>query len=473
MWRKFRYILVLLAAVSIAALAASRVSGQTSSLWDARYYDNPYFLNEPVRFQKDGAIAFDWGNGSPGSDLPSDYFSVRWGTDRYFPAGTYRFYVWADDGVCLWVDFQRVCDHLEQPQPGQRITSDVTLNEGMHHIQVDYRENWGDAFVFLDWANLATSPAGPSFSRRYQYVPGYAPYFSSEYWSTQYYPSTALSGYPTVIQAEGWPLVHYWGEGSPVAGIGSDHFSARWNSSRYVTGGQYRITARADDGVRLWVDGQLVINEFHGATGITYTADLFLSTGQHNFMVDFYEAAGTAFIDVQLTPITNYQTYSPTVVTGAGLRVTADVLNVRQSPNCNCGIVTKITRGETYPIIGRNADSSWWQVSVRNAVGWVYGKFVETFGTAYIPVTDMSVTEHPSPTGYRFTAGKAAIIRSGPGNRFAYLGRVPAQHTAEIVGRNTNQTWWQIEYEGTVGWINAAYGSTSPGGDTSRIPVRV
>ena len=468
MWRKVRCGLVLLAALSTVILAVSPAKSQTDSLWDARYYDNPYFLNDPVFRQKDGTIAFDWGYGSPASDIPSDYFSVRWGTDRHFAAGTYRFYVWADDGVCLWVDFQRICDTVEQPKPGQLMTADVTLTDGTHHIQVDYRENWGDAYVFVDWANLATNPAAPNFSRRYQYTT-YSPTLSGDYWTAHYYPNTSLSGYPALIQTESWPLVHYWGSGSPGAGVPADNFSARWATTRYLNAGQYRITARADDGIRLWVDGQLIVNEFHGATNTTYTADLTLGAGRHSFMVDYYEAEGAAFVDVQVIATASY--YVAPVATGAQLSVTADTLNLRQSPNCDCGVVAKLHRGETYPIIGRNADSSWWQISVRNVAGWVYSKFTRPTGTAYIPVTDTSYTAHPPATGYRLTASQTGIIRSGPGNRFAYLGTLPAQRTAEIVGRTENQTWWQIDYEGVVGWVSTAAGNVHPGGDTSRIPV--
>src|SRR5688572_11078881 len=57
------------------------------------------------------------------------------------------------------------------------------------------------------------------------------------------------------------PTVNFnWGTGSPDPAIGSDTFSVRWTgrvSPRYSE--TYRFYTTSDDGVRLWVNGQLLI----------------------------------------------------------------------------------------------------------------------------------------------------------------------------------------------------------------------
>ncbi|MEZ4638095.1 MAG: PA14 domain-containing protein [Caldilineaceae bacterium] len=52
----------------------------------------------------------------------------------------------------------------------------------------------------------------------------------------------------------------------PVPGlVPVDQFSARFERTLNVTGGIYRFSVQADDGVRVWVGGELVIDEWHPA----------------------------------------------------------------------------------------------------------------------------------------------------------------------------------------------------------------
>ena len=53
-----------------------------------------------------------------------------------------------------------------------------------------------------------------------------------------------------------------WGTGSPATGIGADTFSVRWSGQvepRYSE--TYTFRTRTDDGVRLWVNDQLIIDQ--------------------------------------------------------------------------------------------------------------------------------------------------------------------------------------------------------------------
>lgn len=57
-----------------------------------------------------------------------------------------------------------------------------------------------------------------------------------------------------------------WGNAAPVTGIGAGGFSVRWTG--WVEGpttGNYIFTIQSDDGARLWVNGQLVINHWDTA----------------------------------------------------------------------------------------------------------------------------------------------------------------------------------------------------------------
>ncbi|MBC6938368.1 MAG: SH3 domain-containing protein, partial [Chloroflexi bacterium] len=69
-----------------------------------------------------------------------------------------------------------------------------------------------------------------------------------------------------------------------------------------------------------------------------------------------------------------------TVITGQ--------LNVRAAPNPLTGaILTRINLGETYPVVGRNAASTWLQLNVNGLIGWVNARYVAASNLANVPIT--------------------------------------------------------------------------------------
>lgn len=469
MWRKLAIVTLML--VALVSLRTQPVDAYQGVVWNTEFYNNIYFIGTPVSSRQDTAITFNWAYGSPASSVNADNFSARWASDPHFSVGTYRFYALSDDNICIWVDFQRLLDTFNQSRIGEVITADVILTEGVHHIQVDYRENWGTAYVYVTWANLATNPTGPNFPVPTQSSP--INVINSANWMTaQYYNNAALVGTPTLVQSELWPLIRNWNSGSPAWNIPPDNFSARWTSIQTLTSGTYRISARADDGVRVNVDGRWVINEFHAAVNITYTADVYLVAGQHIFVVENYEAAGLAFVEVTLFPVTVGLQPQVIVNQSGTLTVTADLVNLRASPNCDCSVLAKVRDGETYNIVGRNADSSWWQINVNGTIGWVFSQFTKVSNVTNVPVTDSSSTIQLPPTNYTVTATSTAVLRSHPGNRYAYIGFIPIGRSAQVIGRNADTTWWLVKYDGVIAWIRAALTIIEPIPNSSQIPVR-
>jgi N-acetylmuramoyl-L-alanine amidase len=62
-------------------------------------------------------------------------------------------------------------------------------------------------------------------------------------------------------------------------------------------------------------------------------------------------------------------------------------LNVRSGPGLSYDILTVIGFGETYPIVGRNADGSWWQLNVNGLIGWVSGALIAVNNEQQVPIT--------------------------------------------------------------------------------------
>src|SRR5690606_16386125 len=68
-----------------------------------------------------------------------------------------------------------------------------------------------------------------------------------------------------------------WADGELAPGTGSDRVSVRWTGFLDVeTAGQYTLVTSNDDGVRVYVDGQLVIDDwrFHYPERHETTVDL-------------------------------------------------------------------------------------------------------------------------------------------------------------------------------------------------------
>lgn len=124
-------------------------------------------------------------------------------------------------------------------------------------------------------------------------------------WQAQYYNNMLLQGTPVLTRSE-QAIDYDWGIGSPNAAVSSDEFSARWTSNISVTAGNYRFTTTTDDGVRVYVDGELVIDQWNVQLATEHTADIPLTAGQHVIVMEYFDrwwvaSAGLIIEDVPYT----------------------------------------------------------------------------------------------------------------------------------------------------------------------------
>jgi len=97
-------------------------------------------------------------------------------------------------------------------------------------------------------------------------------------------------------------------------GLPADNYSVRWSRTLTLDAGVYEFSASADDGIRVAVDGQMVIDEWHaGAADRVYKAQRALLGGQHLIVVTYYEAAGDASVRMGYARIGNLPTPTFTV----------------------------------------------------------------------------------------------------------------------------------------------------------------
>ncbi len=110
----------------------------------------------------------------------------------------------------------------------------------------------------------------------------------------QYYAGMALEGDPILTQTEG-SIDHNWGNAEVTPGV-ADSVSARWTANLQVPFTEsYRLITTSDDGVRLWLDGRLVIDNWtdHGTTDDAAQANL-VAGQNYSIRMEYYENGGGA-----------------------------------------------------------------------------------------------------------------------------------------------------------------------------------
>jgi uncharacterized protein YraI len=224
------------------------------------------------------------------------------------------------------------------------------------------------------------------------------------------------------------------------------------------------------------MDGILYLDAWSGEPATSHTTMVNVATGQHYFQVDYYEAGGIAFIDFAITPTFSTEPLieNPTS-SETGTVIIATRLNVRSEPDPFSNILVKINRNETYPVIGRNNDQSWWQINVNGLIGWVYWHYLQVDNPTMVPIvsaTSGPSLDQPSEMGRYFATTLVMLhIRSAPGTDNAILGLIPRYVQISIVGRTADNTWFQVNYGSITGWVSSGYVSLAPGTNLYTIPV--
>jgi glucose/arabinose dehydrogenase len=165
----------------------------------------------------------------------------------------------------------------------------------------------GTSYEFVSWSDggaaqhdVIASATPTTYTATYQPAPTGC---TSGQWKASYFANQTLSGTAAGERCEA--AVDYdWGLGGPTGvGVGPDNFSVRWVATRsFATTGSYTFTATADDGVRVYLDGTLVIDQWKDQSATTYTASRTVTAGNHEVKVEYYENGGDAVAKVAIAP---------------------------------------------------------------------------------------------------------------------------------------------------------------------------
>jgi len=248
--------------------------------WRAKYYDNPDLVGSPRLERNEVAVDFNWRGEAPASSLPRDGFSARYTRSYDFRMGVYRFYLFADDGIRLWINDELIIDEWYARGPREISTEYITDYNGIYDARIEYADFAGDAVIRFSWERVGPlPPPGPPFHT----------------WLGTYWPNVDLSGSPLLVREDS-SINFDWGSNSPALGLPVNNFSVRWGRLVDFEPANYRFFLTVNDGARVWVDGRILIDEWHDGDTREISRDLAMTGGTHELRVEYFERTGDAVI---------------------------------------------------------------------------------------------------------------------------------------------------------------------------------
>ncbi|MCP3140891.1 PA14 domain-containing protein [Pyxidicoccus xibeiensis] len=300
----------------------------------ARYFPDIRMGGVPVlRYLPD--VSFSAGTGAPVPGIPADFFGARiegYVTPAY--SQTYTFYTQASGGVRLWVNGRLLVDDWFEHGVEQHSGS-IRLAQGIPaSVVVEFFDAEAAASLLLRWqspsqplqdvptSSLETRslplarPLGAHCTDDSQCrsgdcnvypvgnvtiwnegdavcappVPEGEPGVKAEYFASEFL-------YTPVVARQEQYVSTFWGTTAPAPGVPAERWSARWSATLTAPStGTYTLRTSTEDGVRLWLDGNMLMDNWLEAPGgQTLTANVSMTAGsKHDLVMEFFEGYGTA-----------------------------------------------------------------------------------------------------------------------------------------------------------------------------------
>ena len=338
-----------------------------------QYFDNETWSGTPAVARIDPVVDFP-NPFQPPPPLGNDHFSVRWTGALVPPAtGSYTLIVQHDDGFALYLN------GIPLMSDGGYSThsTTVTLDAGIpYHIRLDYFANQYDQTCIFRWIPpggseevVPTESLYPIYDANENGIPdicefgdcngndlpdtldiesgrsqdcdendtpdecqvncdcdsnGMLDTCEAQYASGligQYFASYDGAGdFSERLLVRVDPVVDFnWWSGSPDPLLPSDDFSVRWTGTVTTTAaaGTYTFFTVTDDGVRLWVDDQLLIDEWHNQGPTEWSGTISLSADTTYLVrMDYYEDGSGAEARLRWEPPGGVKEVIPTEALG-------------------------------------------------------------------------------------------------------------------------------------------------------------
>jgi PA14 domain/Bacterial SH3 domain len=333
-------------------------------------------------------------------------------------------------------------------------------------VQADFGSNWTAVF----FPNDALQGAGVA-------VPGVLPQINYNWGGSppNNIPGLVLTGCTSILQSD------------KASADCRDYFSARFSSTQTIAPGTYQFVAQSDDGVRVTVNGAVIINNFTPHAATTDSATVSITTSPVNITVEYFEVSDQAIIQVQWFlqgQATGVFGFTPTPLVTAAPAITVSVQSVRglalrSGPYLGASLISVVRQGTEYAPIARNKDEgiyTWYLITVGDHTGWSSGRYLAVTGDPNFPSVQGTVFDQIDGVpdlGVKGVTRSVMNLRRRPSIRTALLEQIPWGAEVSIVGRTIqagHNFWFQVRYDNKIGWIYAPYVSVR--GNINAVPIR-
>lgn len=343
-------------------------------MWRSEYFNNPTLTGTPALVRDENNIDFGWGTGSPADGIVDpERFSARWTQTLDLAPARYRFAVTADDGIRLFVNDQLLIDRWRE-QSVATYTAEADLEGGPTEIRIEYFEVAGKATARFSYAEVEIEEEIS--------IPVISVPLQSGQWRGEYFDNVNLSGVPALVRTDD-AIDFNWSTGSPADELGVDRFSVRWTGRLELTPGRYRFETTVDDGVRLRINGQTLIDEFVVRSATQYVTEIDLPTGLAATTMEYFENTERAVARLEWRRIGDVSTVesASNLPSDQPVAVVANVntLNVRSGPSTNFDRIDRLVRNQTVEMVGRNRTETWIQITLPDGrIGWVSRQYLDS-----------------------------------------------------------------------------------------------
>ena len=113
----------------------------------------------------------------------------------------------------------------------------------------------------------------------------------------EYFANAGLEGSPALVRTDA-QVDFDWGDGAPAPGLPADRFSVRWTGTLTAdAAAEGWIGATSDDGARLWVDGRLLVDDWHDHAATANSRAFRFEKGRaYEIKLEYYENGGLASV---------------------------------------------------------------------------------------------------------------------------------------------------------------------------------
>lgn len=146
--------------------------------------------------------------------------------------------------------------------------------------------------------------------------------------------------------------------------------------------------------------------------------------------------------------------------------VNRDGVNVRVMPAIGAEVLGFVQAGNTFPATGRSPDNEWVRIDFNGQEAWIGLAVLNVFGDLNsLPVADPRTIPYggfESPRSGTSSATSAIMarlpqsgirLRAGPATAYPVLANIPRYTVMPLLGRTAGNGWFQVNYNGTLGWI--------------------